>query len=278
MALPSSGQITSDMIRTELGIPSQANFSLYIARTGGYVALNPCSPSLPPTSGQAKHSDWYGYSHSANRHSGLVTYNGTLYYFGSVNITVYKNGSVYAQRGPANGNYSAIYMANAYTPGDTIRVTASGTPTTGGSINAFAYSVDGVETDCIGTLDTGTITITCGHNYQFYISVGETPASGFHDVLISPVATFLGYDGAYDRYGIVFQATENVNTNVSISYSFRTEGSGSWTSGMSTQIIYSGNNMSSSSDYGTVIVGNNIEIRIDSITPTDDGSTQHYIG
>lgn len=62
--LPTSGQITMDMVRAELGVPTQANFSLNSARNGVYAPLNPYSPSLPPTSGQVKLSDWYGYCHA----------------------------------------------------------------------------------------------------------------------------------------------------------------------------------------------------------------------
>lgn len=62
--LPTSGQITMDMIRAELGVPSQTNFTLDNARDGVYAALNPYSPYLPPTSGQVKITDWYGYCHT----------------------------------------------------------------------------------------------------------------------------------------------------------------------------------------------------------------------
>jgi hypothetical protein len=62
--LPTSGQITMDMIRAELGVPSQANFSLVAARNGVYAPLNPYSPTLPPATGQVKLSDWYGYCHT----------------------------------------------------------------------------------------------------------------------------------------------------------------------------------------------------------------------
>jgi hypothetical protein len=62
--LPTTGTITMDMIRTELGIPATTNFSLDAARKGLYVPLNPYSPTLPPESGPVKLTDWYGYCHS----------------------------------------------------------------------------------------------------------------------------------------------------------------------------------------------------------------------
>ena len=65
MALPSSGALSMNDIRIELGIPSQAPFSLDTAENGGYVAINQCSPSRPSASNPATISEWYGYNHSA---------------------------------------------------------------------------------------------------------------------------------------------------------------------------------------------------------------------
>lgn len=65
MALPSSGTLGMNSIRTELGIPSQAPFSLDTAENGGYVALNNCSPYKPNPSNPAAISEWYGYNHTA---------------------------------------------------------------------------------------------------------------------------------------------------------------------------------------------------------------------
>lgn len=62
MALSLSGQISIGMIRTELGIPNQTNFSLRSAVEQLYVPLNPFSPYLPT---QSKLSSWYGYDHQA---------------------------------------------------------------------------------------------------------------------------------------------------------------------------------------------------------------------
>ena len=65
MALPASGQISMDMIRVELGVPSQSPFGLNEARNGTYVALNQNSPTLPPSTGAVSLSDWYSYDQSA---------------------------------------------------------------------------------------------------------------------------------------------------------------------------------------------------------------------
>lgn len=75
VGLPTSGEITMDMIRAELGVPSQANFSLDNARDGVYAPLNPYSPYLPPFTGQVKVTDWYGYCHTCT-----TIYSHTVYY------------------------------------------------------------------------------------------------------------------------------------------------------------------------------------------------------
>lgn len=278
MALPTSGQITMDMIRAELGLPSQANFSLHTARTGGYKPLNTCSPYLPATSGPAKLSDWYGYSHNGNKPGGGVTYNGNTAYFGSVNMYIYKNGSLLAQRGPANGLYGSISIPISYVAGNTIRIVVSGTPAAGGSINTFAYTINGVETDCLSTLDTGTITIACGTSYSFYLNVAAAPAPGFHDVFISPIISFVGTTGSGDKYSVQFQASESLNVTVAVAWSWRSSGGGSFTGGDISHVLNSGG--TTDSDYSEVLVsyGEIPEVRIDSLSPTNDGSTQQYVG
>lgn len=70
MVLPSSGQISLSQIRTELGVPSQAPFSLDYAEGGGYVAINTYSPSYPSSGNPASVSEWYGYNQSATTTAG----------------------------------------------------------------------------------------------------------------------------------------------------------------------------------------------------------------
>ncbi len=64
MALQSSGTITMNDIRTELGIPTQTPFSLSNAVNGVYVPLNTCGPNVPSTTPPYELTDWYGYDHS----------------------------------------------------------------------------------------------------------------------------------------------------------------------------------------------------------------------
>lgn len=65
MTLPSSGQISFDQIRIELGVPTQAPFSLDAAENGTYVPLQQCTTPRPSSTNPAAISEWYGYNHSA---------------------------------------------------------------------------------------------------------------------------------------------------------------------------------------------------------------------
>jgi len=76
MGLPLSGQISMNDIRVELGVPSQSPFGLDEARSGTYVALNPYSPTSPPSTGQVSLSSWYGYCQNCYTHS--FSYNSLL--------------------------------------------------------------------------------------------------------------------------------------------------------------------------------------------------------
>jgi len=79
MALPSSGTISMNDIRVELGISTQAPFNIDTARKGGYVALNPYSPTTPPYNGTVSLASWYSYCQNCT-----TLYTHTIYlYFNS---------------------------------------------------------------------------------------------------------------------------------------------------------------------------------------------------
>ena len=187
MALPSSGTLSMNDIRTELGIPSQSPFGLNQARSGGYVALNIYSPSLPPSSGTCSISDWYNYCHTCNWpsfdiSSGGVNSPGTGF---STNPTwtLYKNGSVY-QTGRADqpsvgggGFGTQRYFINQtfgqhfFAIGDTFRVTISNL----GGIS-YPYSMDLTINGAYGasSTDTGTITVAASTGYHMVITLHYT--------------------------------------------------------------------------------------------------------
>lgn len=78
MSLPSSGQISMDDIRVELGVPTQSPFSLNTARQGGYVVLNIFSPTTPPYSGQVALTDWYSYCQTCGYYTYSLGYDASL--------------------------------------------------------------------------------------------------------------------------------------------------------------------------------------------------------
>lgn len=68
-ALPSTGPISLNDIRTQLGVSTKTNFSIDSAENGdvsnGYPAINDCSPSKPSDADGASFSEWYNYDHNA---------------------------------------------------------------------------------------------------------------------------------------------------------------------------------------------------------------------
>jgi|LauGreDrversion4_2_1035121.scaffolds.fasta_scaffold190691_2 hypothetical protein len=64
MPLPTSGAISLSQIRAELGVPSQAPFSLNTATNGGYATVNTCSNNYPISTDPDSVSEWLGYCHS----------------------------------------------------------------------------------------------------------------------------------------------------------------------------------------------------------------------
>ena len=91
MALPSSGQISLNQIRAELGMSSVSNFSLINASTSatGYPILNKFSPVLPSTLPSSPYaiSEWYGYSSAT-----INWYN--CFFAGVANLKIYVNGAL----------------------------------------------------------------------------------------------------------------------------------------------------------------------------------------
>jgi hypothetical protein len=97
MALPASGQISMDDIRTELGVPTQSPFGLNQARLGTYANINQFSPSKPPSSGQVSLASWYNYCQNCGYNSGTFYYSGTsaaLACVGTPDTTLYWSGSL----------------------------------------------------------------------------------------------------------------------------------------------------------------------------------------
>lgn len=68
-ALPSTGPISLNDIRTQLGLSTKTNFSLDSAENGdvanGYPTINKCSPTRPSDVDGCSLSEWYNYDHGA---------------------------------------------------------------------------------------------------------------------------------------------------------------------------------------------------------------------
>jgi hypothetical protein len=101
MALPSSGTISINSIRVELGVPSATSLSMIDLATGAVVAINPWSASRPSTSAPYLMSAWYNYNHSATAPSIASFY-------------------VYATTSPEYGGYYAVW---SYGSGTSVNIT-----------------------------------------------------------------------------------------------------------------------------------------------------------
>lgn len=182
MALPSSGQLSMNDIRTELGIPSQSPFSLDTAINGGYVALNECSAAKPNPATPQAISEWYSYNHAT------ACYNVGSFKFSSLSCddacTGPFNTTLYSCCSPlANGCKVWTSLTNG--------ICTSPVP------DVTGYYSNG--TNCY-TVSSGVITATsaCTTNvtYNIYIKYGNDPSGetlsnfGFYYALSSDGSTY----------------------------------------------------------------------------------------
>ena len=165
MPLPSSGQISFSNLRTELGIPSQAPFSLTAAAEGGYVTINSSSPSRPSASEPHKISDWYGYNHTFSATRGIAI--DLTVTSGTATLTAFKNGVSYLTRNTAGATFGSI------TPGDTFagRIRISSITTV--DLEVFSTTRGGLYAvyDSWSTLNSPTFTLQSGEDIYIYGSV-----------------------------------------------------------------------------------------------------------
>lgn len=79
MVLPSSGQISFNDLRVELGVSSQAPFSIASASAGTYATINTNSPVYPDAAAPHLISEWYSYNHTAAACTALNSSNNLQY-------------------------------------------------------------------------------------------------------------------------------------------------------------------------------------------------------
>lgn len=201
MALPLSGTLTMNQIRTELGIPSQAPFSLDTAENGGYVALNPCSPYQPSSGNPASISEWYGYNHTINCCGGSPCYTHTGWAFSydcasacagpftgsvysccatlGVNCSIAVNGTNCQPYYPAISGYlsngTVCYTVNGNVLDSVANCAGATTTTTTAPPTTTTTTVPPVCHNFIATA-TGVMVWTdcCGVNQNQFLIVGDT--------------------------------------------------------------------------------------------------------
>ncbi len=120
MALPSSGQISLNQIRAELGMSSTSNFSLFKASTSatGYPILNPYSPVKPNNLSPYAISEWYGYSSAT-----IYWTNNIVSVSGRSRLQIYVNGVLRLDNtNPAGTGTSGTLVINN---GDTFYATVT---------------------------------------------------------------------------------------------------------------------------------------------------------
>lgn len=111
MALPSTGTLSFNDIRIELGVSGQSPFGLDEAENGTYAVINQCSPDPPSATNPAQISEWYGYNHTATASIFLTgtegpgeTADAVCAFQAASDITLYVVGTVYYQ----NSNCSTV--------------------------------------------------------------------------------------------------------------------------------------------------------------------------
>lgn len=166
MPLPLSGTLTMNQIRAELGIPSQAPFSLDTAENGGYVTLNPCSPYLPSPGNPASISEWYGYNHTINCCGGATCYAFSVYIVSGANCTTVcgqtPNTTIYTCSSVLNPGVGFSFNSNCQAPGNTY----SGAMTDGTYCYQFTGFTIDTKTTCTGTTTTTTSSGVVCNEYQ----------------------------------------------------------------------------------------------------------------
>lgn len=162
MALPTSGQISFSNLRTELGIPSQAPFSITSAATGGYVTINQSSPSKPNSTAPHAISEWYGYNHTFSAARSIAI--ALTVASGTTTLTAFKNGVSYLTRTTTGNAFGSI------TPGDTFagRITRSSLTTV--DLEVFSTTRGGLYAvyDSGLTLNSPTFTLQSGEDINIY--------------------------------------------------------------------------------------------------------------
>lgn len=165
MSLPTSGAISMDMIRAELGVPSQSPFSLNTARSGGYVTLNPNSPTLPPATGAVSLASWYGYCQNCAAYSFSYASTSALACVNNDPITILSNtipigvGSILSDANGAQAPYPYFYSDGSnwyYAEGNAFEQTIVVSTAACGSVNTATVFMNSFVDYPYGYADSAT--------------------------------------------------------------------------------------------------------------------------
>jgi hypothetical protein len=175
MALPSSGTLSMNDIRVELGIPTQSPFSLSGATMGAYVPLNNCSPVKPNQTTPYQISEWYSYCHSC------VCTEFCLSFSASCNDACSLASTCDGCSGPCEPYYSSCEIL---TSGCTLYTTSGGTVTAAGGYYSDGFSCFEVLNDGDGII---TAVSTCPIEVTFNLCASTTP-DGKGDIEVTATA------------------------------------------------------------------------------------------
>ena len=161
MALPSSGQLSFNNIRTELGKSTQAPFSITSAATGVYVAINQSSPSKPNSTAPHAVSEWYGYSHTYSAARTL-----------SINFSRGGNGTLSAFKNDVNvlTLTTSATISTSISPGDSFFGRITVTSTYREDLEVISSTRGALYTiyDMTGTVTSPTYTLQTGEDITVY--------------------------------------------------------------------------------------------------------------
>lgn len=172
--LQSSGQISLDDIRIELGVPIELSFNLDDAVNGIYEAVNTCSASYPSTTPPYSLTDWYSYNHSASCITLINVINtSTDTNLNSITVNAVSVTYVSGNTLPISAGQSGVYSTTQF---------GSYNISVGYSINAGTQKINITDsapnTQCFNLLDIGGTAIKAGSTVTQGVTMTITAANG----------------------------------------------------------------------------------------------------
>jgi len=177
MALPSSGPLSFNDIRIELGVPTQAPFGLDEAENGTYAVINQCSPEKPSSANPAQILEWYGYNHTATGSVFLTNAEGSAETSAAAcalaqasSWTLYVVGTIYYRDSICNTLLNQFYRNSTstnwyqFSSGVLIDSGACATTTTTTSTTTSATCVCNLKTLKCSSGCTNTANFDCGED------------------------------------------------------------------------------------------------------------------